>query len=362
MRADAPRGHAALIERLWRAAARSRLPHALSFEGPEGVGKFHAARWFAAGFFCERGPGPPCGVCGPCKRVASGGARGNHPDLLPIDPLEDEEETIRVHRIARRQEGTGGEGEDSLEAFLGLRALEGRGRVVIVRESQRMNAAAQNALLKTLEEPRPGTHLILETHRPDALLPTILSRCVRLRFARLSAEDCRAVLAEHGITGERAERLARWAEGSPGRALGFAARGVEAMREHVADFLFGRLGPQRTAALLEEVEGDFHGARPTAKARDRARTVLELLLAILRDLRRVRAGSEPPAPAGLSHGDLALELAAAGRLPSERALARCIERVLESRADVERNLTPDALVERALLTVAEPPPAAAPRT
>lgn len=349
MRVEPPRGHAALVASLWSAAARGRLPHALLLEGPEGIGKFHAARWLAAGLLCANGPGAPCGACGPCKRVASGGPGGNHPDLLTVDPVEDDEESIRVHRIARRE----GEGDDSVEAFLGLRAMEGHGRVVLVRESHRMNVAAQNALLKTLEEPRPGTHLVLETSRTDALLPTILSRCVRLRFEPLSPADCRAVLAEAGLDGERAERLARWAEGSPGRAKGLAARGSEAMREHLEDLLLGRDTAQRVAARIEEVEGEFHGARPTAKARDRARTALDLVLAVLRDLRRARAGADPE---GLPHGDLAAVLAEAGRLPGERGLGRRIELVLESRADVERNLTPDALVERALLAVAEPRP------
>jgi len=351
VRIDPPLGQAAIVERLWSAAVRGRLPHALSFEGPEGIGKFHAVRWFAAGLLCEHGPAAPCGVCGPCKRVASGGARGNHPDLLPIDPLEEDEETIRVNRIARRDGGE--EGDGSVEAFLALRPMEGHGRVVILRESHRMNAAAQNALLKTLEEPRPGTHLVLETHRPDALLSTILSRCVRLRFEPLSRADCRHVLAASGIEGERAERLARWTEGSPGRALALAARGIEEMRAHLADLLLGRVPAQRTAARLQEVEGEFHGARPTQKARDRARTVLDLELALLRDLRRARAGADP---ALLPHGELAELLAEAGRLPTERGLARRTERVLESRSDVARNLTPDALIERTLFQLADPSP------
>ena len=84
-----PVGHAGAVRSLWHAAEVGRLPHALCFEGPEGIGKFRAALWFAAGLLCSEGPGEPCGACGPCKRVSSGGAGGNHPDLLVIDPIEE---------------------------------------------------------------------------------------------------------------------------------------------------------------------------------------------------------------------------------------------------------------------------------
>ncbi|MFT5690206.1 MAG: DNA polymerase III gamma/tau subunit, partial [Planctomycetota bacterium] len=90
-----PRGHGDLIGRLFQAAKSGRLPHALLFEGPEGTGKFTAMHWFATGLLCEGGPAAPCGECGPCKRVRT----GNHPDLYIVDPIKDEEETLRVTRI-----------------------------------------------------------------------------------------------------------------------------------------------------------------------------------------------------------------------------------------------------------------------
>ena len=176
-----PRGHDALVVRLFDAARAGRLPHALLFEGPEGTGKFTAMRWFASGLLCAEGPGPPCGECGPCKRVRS----DNHPDLYVVDPTASGEETLRVQRIAYRPDAPNNpDPEDCVESFLDLRAVEAELRPVLLREAHRMNTAAQNALLKTLEEPRPGVVLVLETHRSDLLLETILSRCVRVRAAR----------------------------------------------------------------------------------------------------------------------------------------------------------------------------------
>jgi len=343
-----PLGQARVIRRLWQAANEERLPHALLFEGELGIGKFQAARWFAAGLLCAEAPGEPCGVCGPCKRVQSGGEAGNHPDLFVVDPLVEEEEQIRVHRIARRSESA--ESDASVEGFLDLCALEGGARIVIIREAQRMNVAAQNALLKTLEEPRPGTVLVLEAHKSDRLLPTIKSRCVRIRFEPLDAADCAEVLARSGLTGAGAERLARWAEGSPGRALALAARQAETIRDRIAAVLGGEAAPWVAARELFELEGAFEGKTPAARARDRARVILDLALAVVRD--RLRAAAGAPLEA-LPHGDLAADAAGSGRR-APQAQARILERLLVTRGDIERNLSPDAVVERALLVLGDP--------
>ena len=343
MRIVEPRGHRALVERLWQAAAEGRLPHALAIEGPEGIGKYTAARWFASGLLCATGPGPPCGECGPCKRVRSGSEYGNHPDLFLIDAALEEEQQIRVHRIAYRPETPGiSDPERCVEIFLDLRAAEGRGRAVLLREGHRMNASAQNALLKTLEEPRPGTYLLLETHRPELLLPTIHSRCVRVRFAPLTPEDCRAVLVGEGIEEERAAKLARWSGGSPGKALRLASRGAEAMRGLLEEVLAGRRNPLQAAAAVWEVAGDFPGKTALGSARNRAREFTDLALEVLADLGRRRAGL---APDELAHGDLT----ATDRLGEAAEITVRLEELMEIRADVERNLGPEVLVERALL-------------
>lgn len=342
MQVERPRGHAALVERLWEAARAGRLPHALSFEGQGGIGKFTAARWFALGLLCEQGPGEPCRSCGGCKRVLSGGERGNHPDLFLIDPVAEELETIRVGRVARRSDG-GDEGDDCIEAFLALRAVEASIRPVLVREAHRMNAAAQNALLKTLEEPRPGTLLLLETHRPELLLPTIRSRCVRVRLEPLGLEDAVAVLAEHGVTGEEATRLARATSGSPGRALEGRRRGLDDVRAQLAGVIAGARGPLEAAAAIWELDGEFSGGTPTAQARDRARFVLDLALELVRDLVRRSVGMDAEA---IAHAD-ALP---AGELDEARLL-RATEALLACRADVDRNLVPEAVVERGFLAL-----------
>ena len=218
-----PRGHGAVLEGLWRAAASGRLPHALLLRGAEGVGKYLAARWLAAGLLCDEGPDWPCGVCGPCKRVAS----DNHADVFVVDAVAAGESAITVPFVTPRDApaSSGYSGRTILE-FLSLRAMEGGWRVVIVRELERMNHAAQNAFLKMLEEPGRDTLLLLECSRPASLLDTVKSRVVPIAFERLADADAAAVLTASGIDGREAEALARWSAGystPPGWASSFLA-------------------------------------------------------------------------------------------------------------------------------------------
>ncbi len=341
MRVLEPTGHAESVERLFLAARSGRLPHALAFEGPEGIGKFLAATWFAVGLLCAEGPGVPCGVCGPCKRVAS----DNHPDLFVIDPVADGEEQLRLSYIAARSDASDRPEQGSLEEFLDLRAVEGERRVVLLRSAERMNTPAQNALLKTLEEPRPGVVLVLETHRPERLLPTIRSRCVRVRFRALTAEECRAVLAREELVREP-ELLARWTEGSPGLARDWEERNAAGMLALLAEALAGRRTATSAAQALWDLEGRFRGDRPTRQARDRARFAIDLMLRLLADAARRDAGRAPD--------ELALGAFLSG-LPPVRAgqERRSIEALFTCRADIDRNLGPEAVLERALLALAE---------
>lgn len=337
-----PKRHAPTIEQLWASAAAGRLPHALFFEGPEGVGKALSARWFAAGLLCAEGPGRPCGACGPCRRVTSGGEQSNHPDLFVLDAAG--EETIKVGRIAERDDS---KDTGSVEGFLEKRAVEGRWRPVLLFDAERMNTAAQNALLKTLEEPRPGTVLVLVTHRVDALLTTILSRVVRVRFDALEAGDCANILRAEGLEPDEAALVARWAEGSPGGALRLAREGAIEFAALIQKALDGDGSPFALARALWEVEGEFGGATPTAKARARARAILSIGLRILRDRGRRSAGL---APAVLPFGDVL------GSPDTQARDALRLEAAFRGRADVDRNLAPEAVLERVLVAFANPEP------
>jgi len=329
-----PLGHDDVVEGLWRAERLGRLPHAMLFEGPPGIGKFGAAVWFARGLYCTEGPGAPCGTCGPCKRILA----GTHPDFFLLDPVEEELEIIKVEKI-KESEG----GRDSIEHFLALRPAEGGKRVVIVREFDRAGIHAQNALLKTLEEPGESALLILETSRVEELLDTVRSRCVKVRFEGLEPEVAKAVLERQGMAPEAAREVLPWSDGSPGRALALVREGAPDLRRAFEAVLVDGADPLEVTIQILALAGEFPGKTPTAQNRARVRSALDLLLAILRDGLRHVSGAPV---AGLAHGDLVARMSF-----SEVAWASALERVLALRGEVELNLPPEGILDRALLAL-----------
>jgi len=198
------RGHGPLCAGLRRAAAEDRLAHGLLFAGPDGIGKRAVAVALAAWMQCtDPGAEDVCGTCDACRQIAA----GTHPDVTTIAVPAGKKE-IGIDRVRE------------LKRFALLHPVQGRAKVAIIDDAPALTVAAQNALLKTLEEPPPRSFVILVAANPDALLPTVRSRCRRVRFGPLATADVVDILTRtHGVAAATAEPLARLAEGSPGRAL-----------------------------------------------------------------------------------------------------------------------------------------------
>lgn len=193
-------GHDRQKNLLRRALESRRLPHAYLFEGPEGVGKRLMALALTRAIFCHEKRG--CGDCAACRKVD----HHNHPDLhfIEADGGQIKIEQVRV-----------------LQKELSYRPLEAEKKVCIVDDADKFNPAAGNALLKTLEEPRDNTLIILLSSRPDMLLSTIRSRCQRLPFSRIERRRLLEVLCEQLELDEtEAHILASLAGGSFRKALG----------------------------------------------------------------------------------------------------------------------------------------------
>jgi len=191
-------GHEKPISILKGTMAGDRVAHAYLFYGMEGVGKRTTASVFARALNCER-EDPPCDACASCRKAE----HNNHPNIITIRA----EGQFKIGAIKE------------LQARMAFRPGEGK-RVFILEEADRMNAAAANALLKTLEEPSAGNVLLLTTARSHALPMTILSRCQHLRFAPLPREEVARFLREkEGLDAEAAEILAAASGGSIGRAI-----------------------------------------------------------------------------------------------------------------------------------------------
>jgi DNA polymerase III subunit delta' len=198
-----PIGHDGVLANLFDRLGRDRLPHALLFNGPEGIGKGLAARWLAAGALCQKAGGNPCLACAACIQVGA----CSHPDLVLVERVSSKKE-IGVDAIRQ------------VKHFVQLQAVSGSRKIAVVEEAERLTIAAQNALLKTLEEPPGHALIILVTPSTEALLPTVRSRCQRVRFEPLDTEQVAIVLQNVcGLEEDEACLLAASADGSPGRAL-----------------------------------------------------------------------------------------------------------------------------------------------
>lgn len=196
-------GHAKQLESLRWALEKERLHHAYLFLGPEGVGKKAVARSLAMAIQCREQDYDFCGGCADCVRIQS----GNHPDVRFVGPLVGKKE-ITIQQVRE------------LERELNYRAFTGRKKIVVVDPASLMNYPAQNAILKTLEEPPKNSLLILISTNTGGLLPTLASRCLRLSFAPLPPEIvANFLVTQKKAAPEEAEILAAVSMGSLGKAI-----------------------------------------------------------------------------------------------------------------------------------------------
>lgn len=299
--------------RLQRALCAGRLPHAFIFGGPDGVGKEMLATRLAALLLCERpqeieiaetvdGAEPtkcePCGCCTDCELLAA----DTHPDLHRIY------RTLNKHhpdsKVQKRKAVD--LSVDVVRHFLigciGVRPSRGRAKLFIVREAERLSSGAQNAMLKTLEEPPEHSYLILLATTPDALLPTTNSRCHHVPFRCLPAEFVAEQLQiHHQTTPAAASFLAELSQGSLGLASRYHAMGLY---DHLPDILHAleRAGTDPLAcgkALVDMADKlanavNSHASfedSSTSAARQAQFGVLATVACVLREVQRLSVGS-----------------------------------------------------------------------
>jgi DNA polymerase-3 subunit delta' len=251
-------GHEQILELLKRTVQGGRPSHAYLFAGKEGVGKKLVAIDFAAMLNCdENAADPDCG-CRDCRRIHE----GKHPDVLMELP---ERGMIRIDRIR------------NLQRFFRYPPIEGRYRVVVIDDAHTMNHQAQNALLKTLEEPPPGRALILVTAKPALLLSTVRSRCRKILFGPLPLGPL-TDLAQRatGLSEEKSRSLAALAGGSAGKALEIADAGYLHIRDEMLSIL-SKPGARGIRGLLEF-------SAHISSNRETASEALEIAVTIVRDM------------------------------------------------------------------------------
>jgi DNA polymerase-3 subunit delta' len=309
-------GQDTAVETLTRALETNRVHHAYRFEGPDGTGKEMAAFALAQALVCAAPSAPlGCGQCDACRRAVTFATERPysplHPDVrivergfYPPDVLgqrTEEAKEISVHQIRA-----------IVLANAAFPPHEGRARVFILRRAEEMSTGAANALLKTLEEPRQGTHFVLLTSRPDRLLPTIRSRTLPIRFAPLPDTLLRSILTKRGIPPERQDLALELCAGSASAALALADEEESAVRDaFVSAALAAVRAPTLGPAVTLAEAGD--------KDKDVLRTNLRALAAVL--------GREAR---GAVDGDPRKATLAAGRY----------EAVQQAIAQIDRNAAP----------------------
>jgi DNA polymerase-3 subunit delta' len=305
------RGHDDLIAGFRRVVSRGRLGHAYLFCGPPGVGKRLFAQELARSLLCESPKGllDPCDACPACVQIDA----GTHPDFFPAArPADALEFPIDLMRTLCGQ--------------FALKSARGRGKVIVLDDADDLNQESANCFLKTLEEPPPGSLLILIGSSPERQLPTVVSRCQVVRFAPLKDDLVGALLEEQGVSDAAArERLVRLAGGSPGLALTLADPALWEMRNRLVAGLTGRPvdSVELSKAWWEHVE---QVGKESAAQRARAQLVLRLVIDFFSDALALASGGQPRRT---GPEDLPALQRLAARTDAERPL-ELLERCLEA--------------------------------
>ena len=199
-------GHENIIEYFQNAIAMDKVGHAYILNGAEKSGKMMLAEAFAAALQCEEQSSAPCGQCRSCRQAEN----RNQPDIIYV--THEKPNTLSVKDIRTQLNGD-----------IVLKPYSSRYKVYLVDEAEKMNVQAQNALLKTIEEPPAYAVILLLTTNADEFLPTILSRCVRLDLKAVSDEKIRAYLVEEEhIPATQADVCVAFAQGNVGKAISLA--------------------------------------------------------------------------------------------------------------------------------------------
>ena len=310
-------GHSRLLSLLARVIARDSMPPVVLMAGPAGVGKRLTAIAIAQAVNCLQPQSSSeferdaCGECASCRRIA----RGVHPDVIVVEPGETG--AIKIEQL-----------RDVIDRSQ-YRPFEGRRRVVIINEADAAGADAQSALLKTLEEPPSASLFILISSIPDALLPTVLSRCPRLRFGPLTAAEVARVLKQnHGYSESDARAAAADADGSIGRALESQSDDLTEARDAAQRILQETARTNDPARRINLARDLTEGKGTPGEERNRLAVRLRSLGSLLRDVGIIASRADRGM---LANADLEAQL-----------------EKLSSSFDAKRSLRAYAAVDRAL--------------
>lgn len=357
------------IETLTVAMKANRLPHALLFAGPVGVGRRTLAEALAGAILCPNSnqqSHEACGHCEDCHLLEA----GNHPDLHMIY-----KELAAHHPDANVRSSVMQElGIPIIRHFLIAPAMQsparGKGKVFIILEAELMSDVAQNALLKTLEEPPPGVTIILLCQRPEELLATTLSRCSLIRLNRLEHDFVVSKLTAEGCDEGQAGFWARFTSGSLGESLRLAKQDLYETKTQIIDRLSsmgpggdGKLSDDLTkimeklakAQVKEAKERDGGDLSVRLANRQSVALMLRLIASAYQDAIRLQGADNETQPALINSEQLENVSAIASRFEPQD-LAEIIEQLSEYERLLWRNVSPKLVWDNVVITCASANP------
>jgi len=331
-------GHEWAIDFLRRSIGGGRAAHAYLLSGPVGVGKSLLALRMAQALNCENGGSGPCLVCRTCKRIA----HGNHPDVR-VAGMASQTLGLKPDEAARQKDLKIDTVRDWL-ADINLRPYEGRRRVFILHDAERLTEAASNAMLKTLEEPPAYATLLLVAHTAGELLPTIVSRCQPIKLRPAPRHAIAAALRErYNLAEGDAELLAAWSGGR----VGWAIRMIEApeeleVRQAQLDALVEMQSQPRVAGFrwAEERAKQYRGGEQAAVF-----AALDLWQSWWRDVLLAAAGCADQ----MVHIDRRDEIARAAKQYRLSDIHAFVARLNDTARQLRENVNPQLALENALL-------------
>ena len=326
-------GNERVFDGLRGAVARGEVRHAYVVSGPAGTGKGALAETLARSLECLDPPGPglPCGACRSCRKIG----RGVHPDVTVFDL---ERQATVSEKPGSKHTSLAIETVREISGTAALRPMEGHWRVVIVEDAETMQTVAQQALLKTLEEPPPFMVLLLLTDDPESLLPTVRSRCQAIELRPAAEATVLTALAAAGTDHETATTVA----GLAGGRIGWAHRALAdpglltRQRETVDGALQWML-----ADPYDRVVTAFRLGDGFAKRRGEVLATVRALLGLWRDALLVRLAL----PGWLTYGLAAETLRPVVEEWDVAAIQRASHAVLACLRDLEGNVRPRLALE-----------------
>jgi DNA polymerase-3 subunit delta' len=376
-------GQGRAIAQLQQAIASSRMPHAFLFTGPDGVGRQSTATALAkillccqptitnrsqlrqAGRLTELAEDFPvkqaCGVCPDCKMMDTAG----HPDFNLVH-----KELARYHEDASVRGRVMQElGIDVIDSFLitpaGRSPARQRGKVFVVREADLMSDAAQNSLLKTLEEPPPGVVIILLAEQAQQMLATTVSRCRRVEFGPLPVAFVKDRLVSSGQAAGEADFWAAFTAGSLGRALQLSQQGMYEIKRDMVLRLAGmggdsaELGEPLAKAMDKLADSALRSAKQTSgvemsknlASRQAAGAMIELIASAYLDALHLRTGlAGPIGQPAVVNVDQMQEIQTLSQKFTNRQLAEIIEQLSQYEQLLWRNVNPKIVWDNLVIT------------